>query len=738
MQAIEDDEASSSHAVLLKRCHRIGVRAIFTLTMMMVPGCPDFFPLPVPCVTSEECLDRAARPVCVDGRCVECAGASDCDDTDACTTDACNADHECAHAAVSCDDDDACTVDSCEPASGCAATPVECVDGGVCVDGECVCACATNADCADDNRCTIVACVDCLCQTTAVSCDDGDPCTTDSCDPVNGCMSSTTVCDDGDSCTVDECDPLVGCIATPIECPDGDDCVDGACFDDECVGIDCDDGVFCNGREVCLDGACKPGPDPCPADSGCDEANNDCGQTAGCLGGGGDGFRLTFTADSFTSGSCSDRFTGSLEVIGGTIYQTLNNTDMLRGGDGSDTVTAQLRGGGTTTPALLESIEIINLEVTDTKSTTVDLRNSTGVATVNNSNSLAALTVSDVPTKLTDAKMSNGGADFTVLFPSNAALAPLAGSSDALTLTLSGVTDTGATPVITIGPAVAGSGYKTLNIVSAGSTANSIQHITQGLGNSLGTVSVSGSRSLVIDAALDSTVVFFDASTSGGGVNVHLSSSDTTAYGSDASDVLIGGPGADQIDGRSGDDLLTGGGGADAFIGGAGADVFVLDQGATLGDLLASRNTINDFVAGADKLRANNAGGTVNVGVLTGSDAFATSAAIQDVSTSGNLTVNGAARLVRITVEAAASCSTDGASVLDAIVNGTGTSGAITAPANGVALFSVYTGTNTCLYIGAADTTGGGNTDMVATEFALVATFWNLDHANWTFGDFLP
>ena len=44
-------------------------------------------------------------------------------------------------------------------------------------------------------------------QCTPGSCDDNNPCTVDTCDPVAGCIYTTTNCDDGNSCTVDSCSP---------------------------------------------------------------------------------------------------------------------------------------------------------------------------------------------------------------------------------------------------------------------------------------------------------------------------------------------------------------------------------------------------------------------------------------------------------------------------------------------------------------------------------------------------
>ena len=63
-------------------------------------------------------------------------------------------------------------------------------------------------------------------------CDDGDPCTEDSCDPVDGCVHgsvSEAHCEDGNPCTDDVCEPWVGCVHGWNEgiCDDGDGCTWG-------------------------------------------------------------------------------------------------------------------------------------------------------------------------------------------------------------------------------------------------------------------------------------------------------------------------------------------------------------------------------------------------------------------------------------------------------------------------------------------------------------------------------
>jgi hypothetical protein len=45
----------------------------------------------------------------------------------------------------------------------------------------------------------------------------------------------------------------------------------------ECASdIECDDEMFCNGAETCIDGACRPGTDPCPAGTECIEETFEC------------------------------------------------------------------------------------------------------------------------------------------------------------------------------------------------------------------------------------------------------------------------------------------------------------------------------------------------------------------------------------------------------------------------------------------------------------------------------
>jgi len=81
--------------------------------------------------------------------------------------------------------------------------------------------CSTSADCDDSNECTTDSCSGGTCVSTprtGSSCSDGDVCNgAESCSASGACESSGALdCDDGDPCTADSCDAVTGCANTPI------------------------------------------------------------------------------------------------------------------------------------------------------------------------------------------------------------------------------------------------------------------------------------------------------------------------------------------------------------------------------------------------------------------------------------------------------------------------------------------------------------------------------------------
>ena len=314
------------------------------------------------CDPNKGCIGVSNADSCSDGNvCTEndgCFGGKCqagkfkvCADGNPCTDDACDPGSGCAYAPNSstCNDNDACTlVDACKAGACIGSNAANCDDGNPCTDDSCdkVSSCkhlAVGGTCSDGNVCTVNdACAAGLCVPGAPkTCDDGLPCTTDSCDPLKGCAAANNSlpCDDGNGCTVgdaclgggcipgktigcddnnpctnDSCDPEKGCqhAANIASCNDnnactvGDSCVAGACAgvqvlscddgnvctDDICTPITgcnhsnnkaaCSDGSVCTGGDQCSLGACVAGPAiPCNDGNGC--TNDSCDAVQGCV-----------------------------------------------------------------------------------------------------------------------------------------------------------------------------------------------------------------------------------------------------------------------------------------------------------------------------------------------------------------------------------------------------------------------------------------------------------------------
>ena len=231
------------------------------------------------------CEGAEAKPEACNGIDDNCDGKTDeglCEDGDPCTNDTCNTDGSCKHiqlGGMACDDGSICTqTDKCV--------------SGKCLGGK------------------------------EMNCDDKDPCTVDSCNPIDGCQnkaaSDAKCTDDGEACTQDICQdgkcvhpqaadgtkcaedgkPCTADICAAGKCihpiQDGSECTDDGkpCTNDTCTngvcthtpnsGKPCDDGNMCTDSDTCLSGSCKAGKlnlcddgQPCTKDS--------CIQGAGCV-----------------------------------------------------------------------------------------------------------------------------------------------------------------------------------------------------------------------------------------------------------------------------------------------------------------------------------------------------------------------------------------------------------------------------------------------------------------------
>ena len=277
-----------------------------------------------------------------------CTSAPDdllpCSDNNACTAgDACAA-GACAPGDVTvCDDQNLCTSDSCNPKQGCvfADNTLPCTDGDVCTLGD-VCAGASCQPgkvtlCNDGNACTEDSCDKtngCVFAANAASCSDGNVCTQgDQCVAGKCAPGAPYLCDDGNPCTTDLCDPVNGCMATAskIPCDDGDICTLG----DVCAGDDCQPGkpVSCNDGNPCTD-------DGCDAKNGCQHAANSgfcsdgnlCTVSDACQGGACLGAQMLNCDDA---NACTD---DSCSPIGGCLHTansaSCSDGSVCTGGDG--------------------------------------------------------------------------------------------------------------------------------------------------------------------------------------------------------------------------------------------------------------------------------------------------------------------------------------------------------------------------------------------------------------------
>lgn len=277
-----------------------------------IKGCDDANPCTNDsCSPAVGCLHEFnAAPCSDDNLCTvndaceggECAGgaALDCDDGNTCTNDTCNPLVGCLHAAHAgeCDDSDPCTVgDSCSGGACVGAQPLECDDGNPCTNDVCLpmagCSqtnnqnpCSDDSKCTTDDKCSLGSCI----PGAPVNCDDGNPCTDDSCHPQEGCvhLANAVECDDSNACTTGDVCAAGNCLGEgSLECDDSNPCTKDICLPGggcqyEKIDAACFDGNPCTQDDFCSDGLCQPG-----LQKECDDANpctdDVCDDTGACV-----------------------------------------------------------------------------------------------------------------------------------------------------------------------------------------------------------------------------------------------------------------------------------------------------------------------------------------------------------------------------------------------------------------------------------------------------------------------
>ncbi len=245
---------------------------------------------------------------CVSGMCT--AGPMTvCDDGNICTDDLCDSQIGCTKPPNSalCSDGNACTLGDqcqggacisglavscvpivcrsnvCDATTGqCIATPAAgaCDDGNLCTTGDSCqngnCQSGATTQCVSATKCATGSCdlATGNCTFAQVACDDGNPCTNDSCAAATGCVFAAKSCDDNNACTADSCDTKSGaCVSVPITCDDGNACTADSCNTKTgCVATNVGDGTTCTSSsspKICVTGVCMtPFAAPPPGLSG--------------------------------------------------------------------------------------------------------------------------------------------------------------------------------------------------------------------------------------------------------------------------------------------------------------------------------------------------------------------------------------------------------------------------------------------------------------------------------------
>lgn len=104
------------------------------------------------------------------------------------------------------------------------------------------------------------------------SCNDNNKCTTDICDPVQGCINKPKDCDDNNACTTEHCDPVLGCVYKKKNCDDGVLCTRDSC---DSVTGQC---IHKFDKSICY--SCAAGP--CQVDTDCNAWSKSKGLSSKC------------------------------------------------------------------------------------------------------------------------------------------------------------------------------------------------------------------------------------------------------------------------------------------------------------------------------------------------------------------------------------------------------------------------------------------------------------------------
>ncbi len=309
------------------------------------------------CTTNGDCNDSnpCTSDSCNAGSCVNAnvANGTACsDDGNTCTTDTCT-NGVCQHSPNTnlCSDGNACTSNDRCTAGACTGTPLTCNDNNPCTNDTCnagVCQFVNNTNtCNDGNDCTTNdRCALGVCAGTAMTCNDNNPCTNDSCTAgVCQYVNNTNTCNDGSTCTSnDRCTNGV-CTGTGMTCNDNNPCTTDTCNAGVCQFVNntntCNDGNACTSNDRCAAGVCAGtgltcnDNNPCTNDTCnagvCQYVNNTntCNDGNTCTS----NDRCTNGVCTGTGMTCNDNNPCTTDSCSAGVCQYVNNTNSCNDGN---------------------------------------------------------------------------------------------------------------------------------------------------------------------------------------------------------------------------------------------------------------------------------------------------------------------------------------------------------------------------------------------------------------------
>jgi hypothetical protein len=301
------------------------------------------------------------------------------------------------------------------------------------------------------------------------------------------------------------------------------------------------------------------------------------------------------TSFTLTTGVNNFSTTSTVNVpFDASTVNSLSNDDVLSGGSGTDTLTANL--SNIIVSVNSTGIEAFTLNVANAGAATLDMTNVTGLTAVTNVSSLDDLTLNNLG--MIPTVDINTNVDTTTLNFANAAMA---GTND-LAISLNGVN----AGVVTL-TSVAGSTNRIETVsLDSGSIPNAVTLNSDGV--SATTVEVTGAHNLDLNT-VDDLISTVSASTFTGALTMTARANGTN---------ITTGDGADIITGAAGNDVFTTGGGNDTLnMTNGGVDQSNLGSG---NDRVENANLIgatDTMVGGADTDTLDFGGNVANLTALT-------------------------------------------------------------------------------------------------------------------------